>query len=604
MERLKKPILVLVLLGLISVEGCKKRVAPVARTTRTSSQVSVSGTTSNEISQSNDVPPEGVIPAFREVATELGIRFDRFDDVQGQRRFFETNGGGVALFDYDLDGNLDLFFANGCRLPLKLNDQSHPDVAYQNLGTSFKHRSQEMHLNQGGYHHGYAVGDFDGDGFDDLFVNGWGPDLFWHNNGDGTFTDITRHTGTSSEKWGSSAAFADLNLDGFLDLYLVNYVETGDDPPKLCPNARSPDGFTTCSPTEFSASSDVVYLNRLDGTFEDITQVSGFTGEDGKGLGVVVFDANKDGKPDVLVANDGMPNFLYINESSTPNDPPKFMERAMELGIALSYEGRAQSCMGIASGDYDADGDWDVMITNYHAETNAIYNNKGGIFVDETNETGIGPASRPTLGFGTEFLDFDNDGWLDVVVTNGHIDDLTWAGTKEPYRMPSHVFRNEGNGRFREISRWCGSYFQKDWVGRGLAIGDLDNDGDVDYVISHQRDPSVVLRNEFHTKNQCVQLRLIGTSESNRSAVGAQIDTEGVNPRLFREIVGGGSYQSASERRISLGIGEKSRIPRLRIRWPSGRLEEFPDVQAGQYVCIEGQGRLLPEFFHGSHILP
>ncbi len=532
--------------------------------------------------------PAGFIPSFSDVTEAAGISFERYDDMRGQHRILEVNGGGVAFFDYDADGRLDVFFANGCRLPLKKDRGNFTSRLYRNEGNGqFQDVTASAGLVWTAYCQGVAVGDDNGDGFDDLYINCQGGNAFWRNNGDGTFTNVIKETGTDVARWGSSAAFADLNQDGNLDLYIVDYIQASDDPPKLCPDAESPDGYSQCPPTMFPAADDVVFLSDGQGGFRNATEELGITGVDGKGLGIAVFDFNRDGRPDVYVANDGMPNFLYVNRGESAQ--PRFENQAGFLGASVNRDGKAEASMGVACGDYDADGWQDLLLTHFYAETNTLYHNlEGQAFLDETVASGLGPSSRLTLGFGTEFFDPDNNGRLDLVIANGHIDDLRHKAGHPPYAMRPQLYRNEG-GRFVDVSPWAGDYFQASWIGRGLAVGDWDNDGDLDAAISHQKGPSVLLRNDSARLPPSLLLKLVGGTRSNRSAVHAVVETAGLDLPLLREVIGGGSFQSHSDRRVHLGLGEKTILPKLKITWPSGQVDEWPDVEPGSYIVVEGR---------------
>ncbi len=543
--------------------------------------------------------PTGSLPQFRNVAKEIGVDFQRFDDISKLHRIIEGNGGGVAAFDFDADGWLDIFFTNGCRLPRTSGDTEHSNQVFQNDGTGqFRLVTSPAGLSWHGYCHGCAVGDYDQDGFEDLYVTAFGKNCLWHNQGDGTFTNASKSLDSEVDVWSSSAAFGDLNGDGDLDLYVANYLHTTDDPPELCPVPDSPDGVVACPPTVFAAEDDVLFISHGDGTFGDATRASGVTGRDGKGLGVLIFDANHDQRLDVYVANDGMPNFLYLNETTAPtvevsSATAQFHEVAAEFGVAVNEQGTAESSMGVAHGDADRDGWTDILITHFITETNTFYRNlEGKGFSDETRESGLGPPSRQSLGFGTEFLDFDNDSWLDLFVAAGHIDDLRWNALTLQYAMPPQFYRNERNGRFVEVSAWSGRYFESLWLGRGVAQGDFDNDGMVDLIVSHQLSPSAVLRNETATDHKSVVLKLIGRT-SNRSAIGARIEVEGLGAPLVREIVGGGSYQSASDTQVHIGLGTAVAAARVRIYWPSGAVDELDDVPAGRYFLIEGNNPSL-----------
>lgn len=538
--------------------------------------------------------PTGSLPSFRDIAAESGVNFQRFDDISKLHRIIEGNGGGVALIDFDADGALDLFFTDGCRLPRSIVDTAHSNQMFQNDGTGrFRSVTRQAMSPWQGYCHGCAVGDYDNDGFEDLYVTAFGTNRLWHNEGDGTFRDASELLGSTASVWSSSAAFGDLNQDGNLDLYVANYVQTTDDPPELCPVPNSPDGVVACPPTVFHAEDDVLFVSNGDGTFRDTTRDSGVNGSDGKGLGVLIFDANQDGWSDIYVANDGMPNFLYLNNSmNSPDDiglaRPQFNEVAAQFGVAVNEQGIAESSMGIAHGDADRDGWTDLLLTNFVTETNTFYRNlQGKSFADETRASGLGAPSRQSLGFGTVFLDFDNDGWLDLFVAAGHIDDLRWNSLTSQYAMPPQFYRNEHDGTFIEVSPWAGKYFEGEWLGRGTALGDIDNDGQVDLVVSHQLSPSAVLRNETPSAHKGLVLKLIGRN-SNRSAIGARIEVEGLERPFVHEVVGGGSYQSASDIRVNIGLGTLAAVDKVRVRWPSGAVNELEQVEAGRYFVIEG----------------
>ena len=399
------------------------------------------------------------------MSTAIGIEFERFDDIRGLHRLLEANGGGVALFDFDNDTRLDVFFTNGCRLPLSERDETYSNQLFRNGSDGkFSVATERAGLRQSGYFQGCTVGDFDNDGFDDLYITAFGDNALWHNQGDGTFRDITHETGTRVGRWSSSAAFAGLNGDGHLDLFVVTYIEARDDPPLLCPHSTSRDGYIQCSPTMFRASDDVLFLNDGTGNFTDVTQAAGVAGVDGKGLGIAVFDADQDGLPDVFIANDGTPNFLYINQGNGGGSNgsvavPTFLEKAFELGVAVNSHGKAQAGMGVAVSDVDGDGRPDLFVTNFYGEGNSLYRNLGPPgFEETTNSSGLGPPSRQSLGFGAGFFDADNDGWPDLFVTNGHVDDLA-SFSDVPYRMPPLLFRSQHDGRFLNVTHWAGPYF-------------------------------------------------------------------------------------------------------------------------------------------------
>ena len=555
--------------------------------------------TREKTSSSRAEPATEHLPYFENITEQAGIHFRRYDDMRGQHRIIESNGGGVAMFDYDGDGLLDLFYTNGCRVPRTANGQKYSHQLYRNLGGNhFECVTVPAGIVWESYGHGCAVGDYDNDGFDDLYVTSFGKNRLWHNNGDGTFSDATQATGTQVPLWNSSVAFADLNRDGNLDLYVVSYVQEDINHPTLCPEPASPDGYITCSPTMYPAADDVLFISDGQGAFVDVTQQAGITGVDGKGLGVVVLDVDQNGWPDIYVANDAVPNFLYMSQKTKTQGQaagdgplvPVFEDQATIMGAAVNESGRAESSMGVAFGDYDADGWLDLLLTHFYMGTDTLYRNLQGVaFEDVTSQAKLAAASRSMLSWGTRFIDFENDGWLDLIVVSGNVDDARWRAQNEPYAMHPQVFLNERNGRFRDVSRWAGLYFTQEWLGRGLAAGDLDGDGDLDVAVNQQRNRSVVLRNDTETPYASVIVRLIGRGRSNRSAINARVETEGLDLKVVREIVGGGSYQSACDHAVHIGLGDASAIGTLRIVWPSGEIEEYADVAPGSYIAVQGK---------------
>lgn len=606
------------ILLVIGGAGCGEQPRPMSpvATTPTSPSEKLTAEVATKSAVSTPNKPSGTIPQFRMHGKESGFDFERQDDIRGQHRILEANGGGVAVFDFDRDGLLDVLMTNGCRLPLKEQDRSTPSRLYQNRSQfQFANVTDPSRLVQYGYSAGCAVGDVDGDGFDDVYIAALGPDAYWHNNGDGTFSEVTEQSGINCPQWGSSAAFADLNGDGHLDLYVVNYLQESDEHPKLCPNPASPDRLEQCPPAMFEGAADVLYLSDGAGRFVDCTVEAGLQKFLGKGLGVVVCDFNRDGQQEIYVANDGEANFLFVREppvgektspNKGPSDAPdagravrsfpavKYAERALDSGCALSESGYAQAGMGVTVGDYDANGTPDIFLTHFFNDTSTLYANRGDlIFEDITRTTVLGPASRTKLGFGTVFCDFDNDGWLDVMVANGHIDDRTWMKQGEPYRMQPQIFRNNRHADFVETTTWSGPYFSKEWLGRGLAIGDLNLDGKMDAVVAHQLAPSTVLENVTATNGGSLVLHLIGT-RSNRNGYHATVEVVGETSTVMRDLMGGGSFQAGSAPEIHIGT-DNTRPTTIRISWPDGTVETHPNLTSGHWLVLEG-GRMWPLF--------
>jgi hypothetical protein len=535
-------------------------------------------------------PIGGPTPQFQDVADLWGVRFRREDDYSGEHRIHEGPGGGVAVLDFDLDHRPDILFANGCRLPVPPTADSPGSPLFQNRGGQFIDVQQQAGLTARGYLTGVAVGDMDSDGFPDLFIAAFHQAFLFLNTGDGQFEDRSDLLPDWGLRWNTSAAWGDLNGDSHPDLYVVTYVDADDKSPRLCPEPRAPDGFYQCPPTMFPAEQDVLLLNTGDGGFIDSTAASGIAGPDGKGLGVVLSDLNQDGRLDIFVTNDGVANHLYLNEAvETDAAPPRprFREAALDQGCALSETGAARAGMGIAAGDYDRDGFIDLHVTNFFAEKNALFHNLAGeSFRDETDAVGIASPSLSTLGWGTVFIDFDHNGWPDLFVANGHINDLSWSNTLEKFRMPPQFFRNEEGVRFTDVSSTAGTYFEQELLGRGVAMGDLDGDLDQDLVISQQLGPSAVLANTLQTENHVIRLKLVG-AESNRDGVGARVQLTGESA-LF-EVTGGGGFQAANDPEIEIGLGSRTAVPPVEIHWPSGQKQVVNDLPIDvRSIIVEG----------------
>ncbi|XZE19065.1 CRTAC1 family protein [Pirellulaceae bacterium SH449] len=504
---------------------------------------------------------------------DSGIDFVREDDMRGQCRIFESTGGGVGALDYDRDGLVDLVFMGGCKLPEEADSRNPTCVLYQHRGElKFVDRTVASGLVKDGYCQGIAVGDWDNDGFDDIYITALGPNGFYRNNGDGTFSERTDEMGVRVPEWSTSCAMADLNLDGNLDLYVVNYLADSITDPLLCSNPRSPSGREQCPPSKYRGVDDRIFLNDGAGGAKDVTNQCGLAGLEGKGLGVLISDLDRDGTPEIYVANDGQANFLFkiaISDSGSI----ALEDHAFDAGAALSRSGYAQASMGIAAGDFDNNGTMDLHLTNFYGDTNTIYKNQGDLrFADVTRSTGIASPSKSVLGWGTVFVDFDQDGWLDLFVTNGHVEDRTWAERGEPFAMRPLLLRNLGNGQFQDVTKFAGEYFEKEWLGRGVVAIDLNQDGLEDLVVSHQLARPQILINKTWTP-KASRIELIGV-QSNRNGAGGKLEYLGGLGEVlgYREMYGGGSYlSSAVPRQIFAPPGSQ----KVRVVWPSGKADEF-----------------------------
>jgi hypothetical protein len=525
---------------------------------------------------------------FVEAAESLEITFRHTSGENKQMRYYpETLGSGVAMFDYDGDGWMDLYFVTSNFLaPDDTRRSSNPhNVLYRNLGGSrFVDVTAASGLADPGFGHGATVGDFDNDGDPDVYVTNFGLNALYRNNGDGTFSDVTGAAGVADAGMSTSAAWFDYDEDGDLDLYVCNYAVYDVAHPYDCKQPGV--GRIYCGPDSMVSQRDTLYRNNGDGTFTDVTVEMGIARDEsserlGKGLGVIAADLNGDGHVDLAVANDLTPNFLFAG------DGRRLVDHSEASGITTNSEGHWESCMGIDAGDIDGDGDFDLFVTNQWMEKNSLYRNEGNLLFQDVSEfCGLGYATKRAVGWGTSLVDFDNDGDLDHFVTNGHFYD--WRGDDQPFRQRAMLFENTGAGRFQDVSRVAGPYFDKLLVGRGAAFGDLDNDGDADIVISHWDDRCEVLRNDSQPAGAWLRLELIGVT-CNRDAVGATIEVDAAGRQLVYQRKAGGSYLSSNDPRVLIGLGRAEVVERLRIRWPSGAVQEFENVKTRRsYRLVEG----------------
>jgi len=533
---------------------------------------------------------------FRDDAETAGLVFPYFNSPgspgEGQR-MYEWGGGGCAILDFDSDGWPDLYFTQGCRWPVKVDESEHIDRLFRNLGNGrFADVTSSAGLLENRFSAGVTVGDFDNDGFDDIYVANIGGNRLLHNNGDGTFDDCTDKAGVSDPRWSTSCVMADLNGDALPDIYSVNYLKGPSIFETVC---KHDDGRPrTCLPFHFPAAQDQLYLNLGDGRFANVTESSGVDVPNGKGLGLVAADWEGNGKLSLFVANDTVSNFFLRNQGSQPDGTPTFQEQGVLMGIALNGEGKAESCMGVAIGDADEDGDLDVFVTNFLRETNTLYRSTTGlVFDDVTRKSGLADSSLAMLGFGTQFLDADLDGRLDLLVANGHIDDYSRYG--RPYKMSAQFFWNMKSGRFAAQSAdRVGPYFSRRLLGRSLARVDWNRDGREDAVVSHLDQPIALLTNTTQPSGRFVSIRLRGV-RSSRDAVGTTVVVQTEKGTVSRQLTAGDGYQASNERVLVFGLSNAKQIVRIQIHWPAGTIDTFDgfDDTNREYLIVEGTGRAL-----------
>ena len=527
--------------------------------------------------------------------------------VENKRFLLEEMGGGAAFFDYDNDGWIDIFLVNGTSFDPEVQKRRPTCYLFHNnRDGTFTDVTKKAGLTHSGWGQGCCVGDYDNDGFDDLFVTCWGRNVLYHNNGDGTFTDVSEKAGVAGggTRWGAGCCFIDYDRDGRLDLFVANYVNF--DP------ARAPlpgeNGYcryneipVPCGPLGYAGGTNILYRNRGDGTFEDVSEASGIARPRGPssmvfvtsdwrpvgsyGMGAASADFDNDGWPDIYVACDTAPSLLYRN-----NHDGTFREVAVAAGTAFDEHGAALAGMGVGVGDYDADGWLDIVRTNFSEQVTILYRNYGGAFEDASIKAGLG-VNRKYVGFGVDFLDFDNDGWSDIFIANGHVYSQI-AGKKLhlSYRQPRLLYRNLGNGRFRDVSSEAGPAMTAENLGRGCAFGDFDNDGDVDVLINNLDGPPTLLRNDGGNRNNSILIKCVGT-KSNRSAIGTRVKVTAGGHTQMDEVTSGSSYYSQNDFRLHFGLGERSRADVVEIAWPSGVKETLQNVAANHlHVCHESKG--------------
>jgi len=583
----------------LSLENLLAMVRPASGKPRQSSgsQAPHSAAAPNSVS----APPNGLDVNFVNVARESGLNVKTiFGGEHKNKYLLETTGCGVAFYDYDNDGWLDIFLVNGSRLegfPAGQAPSSH--LFKNNRDGTFTDVTAQAGLLHSGWGQGVCIGDYDNDGYEDLFVTYFGKNVLYHNNGNGTFTDVTEKAGVggNGKRWNTGCAFVDYDRDGHLDLFVANYIDLN------LATAPVPESgpclykgvMVACGPPGLNGGKNILYRNNGNGTFTDVTEQAGILDANGTyGLGVLTADFDNDGWPDIYVANDSTASALYQNKKNG-----KFVDIAMEAGCALSADGKPQAGMGISAADYDLDGNLDIVKTNFAGDTPSLYHNIGGAtFEDATFAAGLGRHTQ-FLGWGCGFLDMDNDGWPDILICNGHVyPEVEQLKTEAGYPQQKLLYKNQRNGHFDDVSMQAGPGITVPVASRGCAFGDFDNDGDIDVVVNTVNDYPQLLRCDSASGHNWIKVRTIGT-KSNRSGIGARLrcvthpPDEAKSHQQIDEVRSGGSYISQNDLRVHFGLGKADKVDLLEIRWPSGIIDTLKDLKSNQLIYVqEGHGLL------------
>jgi hypothetical protein len=538
-----------------------------------------------------------ILPAqqksFKEVAEQVGLKFQHYNGMTGKFYLPEITGSGAALFDFDNDGDLDIYLVQGNVLepntqptktlfPWRGSEPPRGKLFRNDLIPGkkllFTDVTQESGIAATGYGMGAATGDINNDGLPDLYLSNLGSNQMYLNKGNGKFVDVAKESGTDDPRWSTSASFFDYDRDGWLDLMIINYADFSVTNNPACYAATTAKDY--CTPRVFRAPGNRLFHNKGNGTFEDVTTRAGVDKEFGHGLGIVTADFNNDGWIDIYVANDGDQNQLWTNQKNGT-----FVNDALLAGCAVNRNGQTEAGMGVDAGDFDANGTDDIFITHLMDETNTLYVNLGqALFEDRTREAGLGMPGRRFTGFGTFFFDYDNDGWLDLFVANGAVQLLP---QKNPFPLgqPDQIFRNMGKGSFVEVVDELSAEFSLLEVGRGAALGDVDNDGDTDFLVANNNGPARLFLNQVGNRSHWLGLRVVG--KSGRDMLGSVIEVVTGNKVLNRRVRTDGSYLSGNDPRVLVGLGGATRVKAVRVRWPGGAVEDWKDVLVDRYTTLK-----------------
>ena len=527
------------------------------------------------------VPASAQQITFRDITAQAGIHFTHNNGAFGKKYLPETMGPGCAFIDYDNDGWPDILLVNGENWPGHAGPQSTTKLYHNNHDGTFADVTQKAGLAIPIFGLGVAVGDYDNDSYEDIFITALGQSHLFHNNRNGTFSDVTKSAGVwGANEFSTSAAWVDYDRDGKLDLVVANYVQWSIQGDLFCTLDGTHKYY--CTPESYKGASARLWHNLGNGRFEDATEKAHFFDNTSKTLGIAVLDYDGDGWPDVFLANDTQPNKLYLNKRDGT-----FEEKAVPAGIAFSEDGIARAGMGVDAGDYDHSGRPSLIISNFANQMVSLYHNEGnGLFVDEAPSSEVGRATLVTLGFGCFFFDYDNDGWPDILVADGHIEDqIEKVQKRVSYNEPPHVFRNLGGGKFVEVTQALGGGFASPRVGRGAAYADINNDGALDVLMTTNGGRAYLFRNDG-VNNRSVRIKLVGT-KSNRDGIGAVIRVASGGDKQWKMVRSGSSYLSQSELVATFGLGQRSAADTIEIQWPSGQTDKLTNVSAGQTVTVE-----------------